>query len=641
MWITNYRLNITNLLSRSPITLLLLFWSLLLFGQNEVRFQAFGKTPLLINDSLYKKLRTLKNLDEKSNLLFEIGEQHFTYGDADSVLHYAKLLHEIQLKNKAFTTVHKIKYKKLLGDGNLLLGLNNESLKNYLEGIELSQKIDKKPKIDWLNLRLGQVYYQKKEFKKAKTSLNALLKNSNDTIAAKSRIYLAQIALTKEDFNGAVKLLKDASVIIATKELTKTKLKIQLVLSQISLKKGEYDDAFEGFEYVLQKTHSLNYFDLYTEAVLGYGEVARALERYEVAEITLAMAYSNSMQWNRLELQKKIINSLQLTYQKKDDFENAYNLMTQYVSVSNQILQRQNNRAIKEFETKYQTLEKENQIFELKQAQFSKQVEIERQKTIKKAFLFGFLAVLIPILALLFVYYQKLQTQSQLNQQQKEFNEQKIASLLNEQELVLARTSLAAQQDERKRIANQLHDSIGGNLAGIKLQLNNLGEKKSLKKELMAQVNETYELVREISHNLTPKKFNQNNFSLLIKDHLTQLSNNSDLQINFSSHPEEKINQLNEKFKIEIYQIIQELLTNTIKHAKAKSLEVHINIIDGIFQLIFEDDGQGFEKQKTNKGFGIKNLENRLTNLNGMLHIDSVMNRGTVVSIEIPLNIEN
>ena len=76
-----------------------------------------------------------------------------------------------------------------------------------------------------------------------------------------------------------------------------------------------------------------NYFDMYTEAVLEYGNVCKKLEQYQMAEIALSTAYVNAIQWNRLELQKKIINSLRLTYQAKGEYKNAYNLITQYLSL--------------------------------------------------------------------------------------------------------------------------------------------------------------------------------------------------------------------------------------------------------------------------------------------------------------------
>ena len=105
------------------------------------------------------------------------------------------------------------------------------------------------------------------------------------------------------------------------------------------------------------------------------------------------------------------------------------------------------------------------------------------------------------------MYYQKIQTQSELAKKQEEYNTEKVKSLLQEQELNLIKASIDGQDEERKRIAQELHDSIGGNLAGIKLQLSSLAQNSPALKTINSQIDETYQLVRDISHTLIPKKF--------------------------------------------------------------------------------------------------------------------------------------
>ena len=610
-------------------------------AQESVRFQAYGHTPDVISDSLYKALMNTSETNERANLLYHIGNEHQKHGNGDSIIYYGNLINSlVSLKSKELKNIqlNKARGHLLLGKGNYLNGLLDEALKAYIEGT--SQTNFSEYEKEHINLKMGlaETYVQKGSYEEAKVIFSELLQNSTDnTIRARSNFYLGTIALQREDIGLAKKYFESTKTILSDMDSPRLKLWVNLSFGRLAAMENKNDHAFTFFENTMADALDQKYFDIYTEAVLDYGKVCTKLEQFQMAEMALSMAYANAMQWNRLELQKKIINSLRITYQKKGDFENAYNLMTQYLRVSNQILEQQNSKAIKEIEIKYQTLQKENQIYELKEEQLAKQSEIERQKTIKKAFLYGFLVLLVPIIALLFVYYQKLQTQSQLNQQQEELNSQKIASLLSSQELELARASLDAQQEERYRIAKQLHDSIGGNLAGIKLQLANLKEDTKFQKEVMAQVNDTYELVRDISHDLVPKKFNQNAFISLLENYINQLKKNSKVEIAFSAHPEEAINNLEAKLKVELYQIIQELFTNTIKHAEANSVEAHLNIHDGLFQLIFEDDGKGFEVENLRKGIGLKNIENRLHNLNARLMLDSTPNRGTVVTIEIPL----
>ena len=211
-------------------------------------------------------------------------------------------------------------------------------------------------------------------------------------------------------------------------------------------------------------------------------------------------------------------------------------------------------------------------------------------------------------------------------------------SLIKENELEVAKSSLKAQQEERRRIAKQLHDSIGSNLAGIKLQLANLKETDTTQNNVLEQIDQTYELVRDISHDLIPKRFKQDAFTTLVQDYLKTIEEASPIQISFSAYPEHAVNGLKDVLKVEIYSILQELITNTLKHAKAKTVEVHLNLHDNIFQLIYEDDGIGFDQNITARGIGLENVKERLGQLSGNVNIDSVLNRGTAITIEIPVH---
>ncbi|MGB3152547.1 MAG: ATP-binding protein [Maribacter sp.] len=610
------------------------------YGQKEVNFKAFGYIPDTLNDSLYSELKSAKSEKDKLPILYEIAKAYSTYGNSDSLIHYSKAINSIALSNEININqpLHLVRAKYLLGEGKYLNGLYDASLKAYVEGISQLEKSDTTLISYQLKLGLGKVYIRKQMYQKAYDLLkNCAAQLEYNSLAAEANLYLGISYLNQEDLDTASSYFETARRLSNTKAPLKLTLQIAMARALLAVKETNYDRSLNLLEGVIDKSLKNNLFDLYTEAVVRYGSLSRDLENYQVSEMTLSTAYANAMQWNRLDLQKDIINSLRKTYAAKGDYQNAYNLMTQYTLVSKEITQQQNSKAIQELEFKYQTLQKESQIFELKKEQLAKQAEIDRQKTIKKAFLYGFLVLLIPITALLFVYYQKLQTQSKLNLQQKELNTRKISGLLNEQELNLAKTALEAQQEERTRISQQLHDSIGGNLAGIKLQLGNLENDNPLQKEIVSQVNETYELVRDISHDLVPKKFNQHAFSILISEYIQKIENGSQMKVAFLVHPKDKINDLKELLKVELYQIIQELLTNTIKHASAENVELNVTVFENMVQVLFEDDGVGFETSKAKKGIGLSNIENRLQLLKAHMNLDSSIGRGTVITIEIPL----
>ena len=108
------------------------------------------------------------------------------------------------------------------------------------------------------------------------------------------------------------------------------------------------------------------------------------------------------------------------------------------------------------------------------------------------------------------------------------------------------------------------------------------------------------------------------------------------MEVGFHPHPEKEINGLNEKVQMELFKIIQELMTNTIKHAEASKVDIHLSLIEDELSLLFEDDGKGFSSSEVSDGIGFSNLKNRVTELSGALNIDSAKNRGTVISIIVP-----
>ena len=131
--------------------------------------------------------------------------------------------------------------------------------------------------------------------------------------------------------------------------------------------------------------------------------------------------------------------------------------------------------------------------------------------------------------------------------------------------------------------------------------------------------------------------FWQNAFTDLIREYTKSISNAGELDVGFHPHPEKEINTIDEKHQVEIYKIIQELMTNTLKHAKATNTEIHLSLIDNELSLLFEDNGKGFDTDNNSDGIGFQNIKNRINQLFGTIHIDSIKERGTVVSIEIPI----
>ncbi|WP_299443882.1 tetratricopeptide repeat protein [uncultured Aquimarina sp.] len=307
----------------------------------------------------------------------------------------------------------------------------------------------------------------------------------------------------------------------------------------------------------------------------------------------------------------------------------------------NEIVKKENENKLLSFQNQTEKTLNDNIILkknqELKDAELKiRQDEITKQKGFKNIILYSFLILLVPVIGLLITYYQKIKAQSELTIKQEEINEEKISSLLKDQELKVIKASVEGQDKERKRIAQELHDSIGGNLAAIKLQLNDSDNKnKDALKGINSQIDDTYELVRNISHNLIPKKFIKNNFCDVLEEYFSNIGGVSSLNTSFIAFPRKEIDLLEENIQIETFKIIQELVTNSIKHAKASSIELQLNLVDNELGILFEDDGIGFDADKNAEGIGFRNIRSRLSKISGTIDIDSRIKRGTIINIEI------
>lgn len=621
--------------------LLFLFFTLFLFfgfsQEKRFDFTAFGHMPKVVSNNLFVNLNNAETKEIRFQYLDTIARIYLRAGHADSLMHYGKLLKKETFNLVSDSKEYKLKAFYFEGVAAQKMGLLDEAIESYIQGIEASSSSDAMHK--YLKLQLAETYLFKGEFKKAQDILEELpQKETQDDFYLKNNVVKSRFLILNKEYDLAKTMINKALSVPFIDNYIKLKLQLQLNLSEIDLRQGNYDELIFRSNNIKVQALNEGYYDVFIDGTLDVGYGYAMLENYDIAELALNSAYVNTIQWNRLELQQKVINALVKLYNAKEDYKNAYNLMTQYQYVTKTIADNQNLRLIKDLELKYETLKKEKEIDKLQEDQLLQASEIERQKTIKYAFLIGFLIILIPIILLLIVYYQKLQTQSLLNKQQDAINQQEVETLLQSQELALAKNAISVQSNERDRIARELHDSIGGNLAGIKLKMNSLGDHQPEFRQILDLLDATYNQVREISHSLIPKEFEASAFTDLVNNYINSISEDSSVNLRFETYPNDVINSLDVKLQVSLFNIIKELVTNALKHAKAEEINIQLTLPsqEESIELIYEDDGVGFDLNTINKGIGLNNIETRVADFSGTMSINTAENRGTVISISIP-----
>jgi len=240
--------------------------------------------------------------------------------------------------------------------------------------------------------------------------------------------------------------------------------------------------------------------------------------------------------------------------------------------------------------------------------------------------------VLMMASIILFVYL----FQKKLAKKDKEFRE--IELLVKQQELESAYSLMQGQEEERKRIAGELHDNIGSLVATIKiysdLTLNEVLEPKVHK--LATKINElTYTLAREVrklSHELDLRTLSGFGLKVAIEQLCQALTDSGKLEVDYYLDLNESIK---DEVSLHLYRIIQELFTNTLKHSLATKVRIELLRMEEDLTLIFEDNGKGFSEGDTAlNGMGLQGIRSRLSKINGRFHIDS-NSKGSTFIIEI------
>ncbi len=241
-----------------------------------------------------------------------------------------------------------------------------------------------------------------------------------------------------------------------------------------------------------------------------------------------------------------------------------------------------------------------------------------------------FLAVAI---VLFFVVYQRRLSNQQEKLRQAELEYQK--KLLN--------ASITTQEKERERIAQDLHDSVGATLSTTKLYMHQMertegGKFLELKTEATRLLDDTIQNIRDTTRNLLPVNLERFGLIASVADLCQRHQRYGPLLIDFIHAGEKRFDPDQE---LALYRIIQELLNNTLKHAQAKKVTIHINLLNDVGQLKYSDDGIGFDLERApqteQKGVGIKSMISRAALLNAELDWKSSPGHGFQLSLIFPI----
>lgn len=220
-----------------------------------------------------------------------------------------------------------------------------------------------------------------------------------------------------------------------------------------------------------------------------------------------------------------------------------------------------------------------------------------------------------------------------------ELDKAKAEILLQQKENELIR--LKAEEDERKRISQELHDSIGVLLSTSKMKLENVQKQNTEKNsdivEAINLIDTTIIEVRHISQNLQPILFNELGLVKILHDMVYQINSiKSNFNLKFLNNGYTR--QLSRANELMLFRVIMEKVNNMLKHAHASEGIIQLIVLENLIHISIEDDGIGYEVAEVKSGLGNSNSEYRIELLGGKINIESAEGKGTLVQIEIPLS---
>ena len=352
------------------------------------------------------------------------------------------------------------------------------------------------------------------------------------------------------------------------------------------------------------------------------GENYERKGNFKLAEFYLKEALKTATENNFLKQRRESLESISNFYERNKMYDSAFYYSKMHRLFKDSLLQQDNEETIAKLTTKFQTAKKEKIIEQQK-------TDLNRRKYLIWALsLFSLL-----ILVLAWTFYQRYK----LNQQKK------LQETIMEQQDMATKAVLEAEENERHRIAADLHDGIGQLLTAARLNMEALSEKLVISNEneriiydkALSLVDESCKEVRNVSHNIMPNSLIKFGLGNAIKDFIEKIESK---QLSINLNIVGLNTPLDSKIELILYRVLQEAINNVIKHAKANQLDICIERDEDGLRITIEDNGIGFNKADMVKanGIGMKNIIARIEFLKGELDIDTKPGRGTLLAIFIP-----
>jgi signal transduction histidine kinase/Flp pilus assembly protein TadD len=405
-------------------------------------------------------------------------------------------------------------------------------------------------------------------------------------------------------------------------------------IGEVFEQQGKFRQAMDNYNAALL---------YYREQGIGYGINISLLNiadiyveqgRYQLAHIYYDSSIQMAREYGFLDLLKNSYTNKSDGYFRQGESTKAYKNLLTSIAIADSLFDIKSEEKLNEMRVRYEKEKDQAEILRLEKANLLKDLEVKQKTSQRNIFLFTGIGI-IALLSFLFLYFRQRVVKDRI------IAEQRIAKLEEEKKVLAARAIVEGQEEERKRIARELHDGLGVLLSTVKMQFTSLKDKSPQNQPLIERASKLLEQasgdVRKISHNMMPGLLTKLGLCEAVEDLFEKINETEGLEVEVEV-PEDA-ERLPENKEIMLYRVIQELVNNTLKHAAAKKIRISLTMVPDALEVFYSDDGKGFnvEEKVESKSIGLQSIQSRINFLNGKLDIVSAPGEGTRYSMTIPV----
>lgn len=528
----------------------------------------------------------------------------------------------------------------LLGDHPKAISYSLEAIKGY----EASERQEIRDLAIFELIQTGKVMEEQQQLGKALGYYRKALDKAEDReiryLINVPTLHIAHLYRKQHDYENAIRMYHKTLELDKMEGITEMTIESLSGMGLIAVQKKQFPRAISFFRSARNYAISRNMLISADQYTFRLGNAYLEANQVDSAAHYFVEALQRASFQNDLVTRADAVKGLAQVAARTGDFRKAFELQQKAASLTDSIYGREKIRTVNNLEILHATAQKEMEIAGLREANLNQQRQVGRQHRLLLT-----AGIIAPAFCLiLWLLYRFAHQKKIIAEKEKTIVEERIKFLEGQQQLLSLQAMINGQEMERSRMARDLHDSLGGLFSTLKMYLGSLRhEMEPLRTNetftrSYALVDTAAEEIRRIAHNMIPEVLMKLGLIQAVRDLCAGISAGGSVQVKMQAYGMERP-ALSKNTEIMVYRIVQELLSNIIKHSRASEAIVQFNLEGSRLMITVEDYGIGFDPDMAalKRNAGLDTVRSRVNYLSGSMTVESTPDIGTTVMIDFTI----